>query len=175
MRAAKLFVAALIAMPSGALAQDQSPQTESMQGQSKPGEGQSKLEEGQSRRSCIGNIVFSQEFLTRYPQAGGACREVKMENGQKWARFDADVVRVTKNRLTANFVDRSDKSLGTITFDAAHDARVEVNGRQRKFSSLKPGDKLSFWMPESRVGFYAEPGASETTKLAVVSSEPARR
>lgn len=168
MRAVKLFVAVLIAMPTVALAQDPSPQTKSMQGQS-------KLEEGQSSRSCISNIVFSQEFLTRYPQAGRACREVKMESGEKWARFDAEVVQVRKNRVTANFVDRSDKSLGTITFDAAHDARVDVNGRQRKFSSLKPGDKLSFWMPESRVGFYAEPGASQTTKLAVVSSEPARR
>jgi hypothetical protein len=78
-------------------------------------------------------------------------------------------------KLTANFVDRYDKSLGTITFDAARDARVEVNGRRVRFSSLRRGDKLSFWMPESRVGFYAEPGASETTKLAVVENAPARR
>jgi hypothetical protein len=83
--------------------------------------------------------------------------------------------RVRGNRVTANFVDRSDKSLGTITFDAARDARVEVNGRQMRFSTLRRGDKLSFWMPEDRVGFYAEPGASETTKLAVVSTEPVRR
>ena len=175
MHAAKLFVAVLIAMPGGVLAQNPPPQTESMQGQSRPEEAQSKLQEGQSSRSCISNIVFSQEFLARYPRAGGACREVKVENGQKWARFDADVVRVRKNRVTANFVDRSDKNLGRITFDAANDARVEVNGRQRRFSSLKPGDKLSFWMPETRVGFYAEPGALETTQLAVVSTEPARR
>ncbi len=168
MRAAKLSAAILIVMPFSALAQNQ-PQ----EPRSTPGE--SRLEEGQTSSSCIGNITFSQEFLTRYPRAGGACREVKVENGQKWARFDADVTRVKKNRVTVSFLDRSNRSLGTITFDAAPDARVDANGRQVRFSSLKRGDKLSFWVPESRVGFYAEPGASETTKLAVVSRAPARR
>lgn len=173
MRAARLSVAVLFAMPIGALAQAPSPQHPSTQ--SDVTQAQSGPEEGQTSRSCISNITFSHEFLSHYPRAGGACREVKVENGHKWARFDADVVRVRGNRVTANFVDRFDKSLGTITFDAAKDARVEVNGRQMRFSSLKRGDKLSFWMPEERVGFYAEPGSSETTKLAVVGTEPARR
>src|SRR5262245_54796825 len=168
MRAAKLSAILLIALPIGALAQDEPPQPQSKQEQA-------PMEEGQTSSSCISNITFSQDFLSRYPTAGNACREVKGENGKKWARFDADVARVSGNRVTANFVDRFDKKLGTITFDAASDARVQVNGRPMRFSSLKPGDKLSFWMPEDRVGFYAEPGASETTKLAVVENAPAQR
>ncbi len=168
MRAARLTIAALIAIPIGVLAQSQTPQSQSTQGQS-------RLEEGQTSRSCISNITFSQEFLARYPKAGGACREVKVENGQKWARFDADVVRVRGYRVTVNFVDRYNRDLSTITFDAARDARAMVNGREMRFSSLKPGDKLSFWVPEDRMGFYAKPGASQTTKLAVVSTAPARR
>lgn len=163
MRAAKLSVVALIAVPIGAIAQAPSTQE------------QSKLAEGQTSESCISNITFSHEFLSRYPRAGGACREVKVENGEKWARFDANVARVRGNRVTADFVDRFGRHLGRITFDAARDARVDVNGRPMRFSSLRPGDELSFWMPESRVGFYAEPGASQTTKLAVVSTAPARR
>ncbi len=165
MRAGKLTVAALIAIPFAALAQNPSPQPQATQEQSRP-------EEGQNSSSCIGSITFSQEFLTRYPNAGGACREVKVENGEKWARFDADVVRVRGNRVTANFVDRFGRSLGPITFDAAPDARVMVSGRPRLFSQLKRDDKLSFWMPESRVGFYAEPGASESDQLAVVNTTP---
>lgn len=180
MHAAKLSVAVLIAMPLGALAQDEPPQSQSTQEQSaqgqtpqRPASQRSTLEEGQSSDSCISNIVFSQEFLARYPRAGGACREVKMEKGMKWARFDANVAQVRGNRVTADFVDRFDNSVGTITFDAASDARVDVDGRPTRFSSLQRGDRLSFWMPEDRVGFYAQPGASETTKLAVVSTEPA--
>jgi len=178
MRATKLIVAALIAMPIGVFAQSQSPPSESTPHESGPAESappQSRLEEGQTSRSCISNITFSQEFLSRYPNAGGACREVKKEDGHKWARFDADVVRVRGNRVTANFVDRSDRSLGAITFDAAPEARVDVNGRRTRFSSLKAGDRLSFWMPEDRVGFYAQPKALDTTKLAVVGSAPTER
>lgn len=178
MRAAKLSLAVLIAMPCAVFAQDQPPQPESSQGQSTPGhtrQAQSNLEEGQTSSSCINHITFSQEFLAKYPQAGGACREVKVEDGEKWARFDANVTRVRGNQVTANFVDRSNRNLGTITFDASPDARVEVNGRPLRFSSLRSGDRLSFWMPESRVGFYAEPGAAASTKLAVVDTQPAQR
>lgn len=169
MRAAKFIMAALIALPVGALAQNETPSEPHATPE------QSTLQEGQTSRSCISNITFSQEFLSRYPQAGGACREVKVENGEKWARFDADVVRVRGNRITANFVDRFGKALGSITFDASRDARVLVNGRRMRFSTLKRGDMLSFWMPESRVGFYAEPGTQESDKLAVVSTGAASR
>ena len=169
MRAANVILAALIVTPLAALAQGQSPSETAPPSES--ASGHAALEEGQTSRSCISHITFSQEFLERYPKAGAACREVKVENGEKWARFDANVVRVRRNRVTADFVDRYDRSVGSITFDASPDARVEVNGRAERFSSLRPGDKLSFWMPESRVGFYAQPGASQTTKLAVVGSE----
>jgi hypothetical protein len=166
MRTRKFIMAALIAMPIAALAQNDSPATPA----------QATLQEGQTSSSCISNIVFSQEFLARYPNAGAACTQVKMEGGKKWARFDADVARVKGNRITANFVDRSDRSVGTVTFDAAPDAEIDVNGSTKKFSDLQKGDKLSFWMPEDRVGFYAKPGAaSETSKLAVVSTGPPQR
>lgn len=190
MQAVKLSLIVLMALPVAALAQDASPQARSGQDQSaqdssasaqdesaqgESTQGRSQLAEGESSSSCISNITFSQEFLSRYPTAGGACREVKVQDGHKWARFDANVARVSGNRVTANFVDRFDKNLGSITFDAAPEARVQVNGRPMRFSTLQRGDRLSFWMPEDRVGFYAEPGASETTKLAVVSTEPAQR
>ena len=168
MRAAQLSLAVLIAMPIVAPAQDPSPQPESVQAQS-------KLEEGEKSSSCISNFTFSQEFLTRYPNAGGACREVKVQNGQKWARIDAQVVGVQRSRVTANFLNRYDKNVGTITFDAGPDARVMVEGHPKRFSLLKPRDKLSFWMPEGQVGFYAGPEALDTTKLSVVDTTPVNR
>ena len=187
MRAARLIMAALISVPLGAMAiaQDQSPRSEATPPheatapEATPSQeatpGHSALQEGQTSQSCLGNITFSQEFLARYPRAGGACREVKKENGEAWARFDADVVRVRRNRITANFLDRYNNPVGTVTFDAQPDATIEVNGHATRFARLMPGDRLSFWMPESRVGFYAKPGTPESTKLAVVGTEPAQR
>ena len=125
--------------------------------------------------SCIKDIVYSQEFLARYPKAGAACREVVMKDGMKWARFDADVAAVKGNEVTANFIDSYKQPVATLTFTAAPDARVMIGGKEAKFSTLRAGDTLSFWMPESRVGFYAAPGASENTKLAVVSDSASRR
>jgi hypothetical protein len=170
MRLAQVTMAALIAMPFAALAQNEASQPESTPAESAAHQ---PLQEGQSSRSCISNIVFSHEFLEKYPNAGGACREVKVQDGHKWARFDANVAEVNGNRVTADFVDRYGTKLTTIVFDAPSDARVEVNGRSTKYSSLMPGDKLSFWMPDNQVGFYAKPG--QPTKLAVVSKTEAER
>jgi len=183
MRATKLYVAALFALPIGALAQGQSPQPRSTQeqstqepsGQEHSAQGQSKLAEGQTSSSCINNFTFSQEFFTRYPNAGAACREVKVENGHKWARFDANVVTTGRNQLTANFVDRFNNSVGTITFDTSPDFRVQMNGQQVRVSSLQRGDTLSFWVSQDQAGFYAEPHALDSTKLAVAETAPAQR
>jgi hypothetical protein len=160
MHTLKFMMAALIAIPIGALAQNDSPTTP----------GQSTLQEGQTSTSCISNFTFSQDFLGKYPNAGGACREVKMEGGKKWARFDGDVVNVFADRISVNIVNRYDKSAGTITFAAPPNDPVTVNGSSKKFRDLQKGDKLTFWMPEDRVGFYAGPDTATSTKLAVVTA-----
>lgn len=128
-----------------------------------------------TNNSCISQIVFSQEFLQKYPNAGAACREVVVKDGKKVARFDAKVVDVKGNEVTADFMDRFNNKLTTITFTTSKDARVQMEGREVKVSELKAGDRLSFYVPESRAGFYAAPGAAESRKLAVVSKEPAER
>src|SRR5262249_42146683 len=125
--------------------------------------------------SCIKDITFSQEFLARYPKAGAACREVVQKDGQKWVRFDADVANVAGNRVTADFKDDYGNPVETVTFEAAPDARVSVNGKDVKFSSLQKGDTLSFWMAEARLGFYGTPGTKGSSKLAVVSDTSKQR
>jgi hypothetical protein len=93
-----------------------------------------------------------------------------MEGGKRWARFDADVVHTFADRVTVNFVNRHDKGVGTVTFAAPPNDQVQVNGGTKKFRDLQTGDKLSFWMPEDRVRFYAQPDAASSTKLAVVTA-----
>lgn len=123
--------------------------------------------EDQPKLSCVKDITYSKEFLARYPKAGAACREVVMKNGEKWARFDADVVKVQGNAVTATFKGAADESLDSLTITAASDMHVSVDGQDTKLSSLQPGDKLSFWVPESRMAFYATPGGAESSRLAV--------
>jgi hypothetical protein len=128
-----------------------------------------------AKTSCQEGIVFSQEFLQKYPNAATACREVVVKNGKKYARFDANVVDIKGNEVTADFMSGYDQKVATVKFVAKPEARVQMEGKEVKVSELKPGDKLTFWVPESRAGFYAAPGASEARKLAVVSSTTAER
>jgi len=128
------------------------------------------LAEETPKLSCIKDITYSQEFLARYPKAGAACREVVMKDGKKWARFDADVVDVRGNQVTANFNDRYKQSVATLTFSAAPEARLTIGGKEAAFSELRSGDTISVWISESRMGFYAKPGALEISKFAVVSN-----
>ncbi len=126
-------------------------------------------QEEAGRLSCIKDITYSQEFLARYPKAGAACREVVMRDGGKWIRFEADVVKVEGNHVTADFVDTYGNPVSRLTFAAAPEARVEVENRPTKYSSLQVGDKLTFWTPEKSIGFYAAPGSRASTKLTLVN------
>ena len=92
-----------------------------------------------------------------------------MKDGQKWARFDADVVDVQGNQITANFIDNFNNSVASLTFIASPEARLTIEGKEHKFSELQKGDTLSVWMAESRMSFYAQPGAEQLSKFALVS------
>jgi hypothetical protein len=132
------------------------------------------LADDQSKLSCK-DVTYSEEFLAHYPKAGAACREVTMKDGEKWVRFEADVTKVKGDQVTANIVDNYNNTVSTLTVKAAADARVMVDGKETKYSQLVKGDKLDVWLPESKLGFYATPGASNVQKLAVVSRTEAER
>src|SRR5690242_10799212 len=106
-----------------------------------------------AKMSCQKGIVFSQEFLKKYPNAAKACREVIVKDGKKYARFDATVVDVKADAVTADFMDSYNQKVTTVTFTTTPDARVQMEGNEVKVSDLKAGDTLSFWVPESRAGF----------------------
>jgi len=125
----------------------------------------------QPELSCIKDITYSQDFLDRHPKAGAACREVIMKDGQKWARFDARVVGLKGEQVTVNFMDSLNRPVETLTFTAPPEARVIVNGQEMTYGALGRGDTLSFWMPESSVGFYAAPGAAKLNEVVVARAE----
>jgi hypothetical protein len=130
----------------------------------------------QPKLSCIKDITYSEEFLSRYPRAGAACREVQMRNGEKWVRFEAQIADVKGDQVTTNFIDEFNNPISTITFKASPGAKVAVNGSQVDVTSLKPGDKLDLWWPQSKLGFYTStPGSSSMKKLVEVSNVPAKR
>jgi hypothetical protein len=122
--------------------------------------------------TCIKDITYSEAFIKKYPRAGAACREVKMQNGEKWVRFVAKVAEVNGSQFTANFLGEFDHVVETVTFEGNAGDKLTVNGKEVDITSLKPGDTLDFWWPQSRLGFYSKPGLEKMKELRVVSVSP---
>ena len=128
------------------------------------------LAQGQSKPTCT-NFVFSHKFLKAYPKGPAACREVVEKDGLKWVRFDAKVTDVKGTEVTADILNAMSAPILTLTFTAPADATLDVGGQQAKFSTLASGQEISIWSPESRVGFYAAPGALNSGKFKVIKGK----
>ena len=122
--------------------------------------------------NCIKDITYSEAFLKKYPTAGAACREVQMRGGEKWVRFVAKIADVKNDQFTANFIDEFQNTVETVTFAAHAGDKVSINGKEVDVATLKQGDTLDFWWPQSRLGFYAKPGTEKMKELRVVSVSP---
>jgi hypothetical protein len=121
--------------------------------------------------SCTNDMTYSKEFLAKFPRAPAACNEVSEMKGEKWARFDAEVKKREGDQLTVTFIDKEHQPVSTMTFQFDPEAQVTTENDEPKLASkLEPGEKLKIWMPESRIGLYAKPGASESQHFALVSS-----
>lgn len=114
-------------------------------------------------------FVYNQKFLEKYPKAAAACQEVTTKNGEQWVRFSGTVTAVKGDEVTTTIVDDFNNPLpGHLTIKAPSDQKVTVDGKETKgWSNLTKGDKLDLWMPQSVIGFYAQPGALDKGKLTV--------
>ncbi len=122
------------------------------------------------RLSCSRDITYSEEFLAKYPDAGGACQEVKIVNGQKWARFNAEVKHNKDNRITVDLLNTAGRHWGDpLTFEYTPDATLTLENKKVKAASaIKEGNKIVVWIPERRFGLSAAPGASESQQFKLV-------
>ncbi len=133
--------------------------------------------QGQPKLSCVNDVVYSKEFLAKFPDAGAACQEVQVVRGEKWVRFDAEVKHNKAHHLTVDFLNTQGDHTGKpMTFAYTPDANLTLeNGVVKAASGLGEGDKVRIWLPESRFGFYAQPGASESKQFKLVSSDSTKR
>ncbi len=121
--------------------------------------------------SCVKDVNYSHEFLERYPNAAPACREVVVKDGAKWVHFVTKVKSVKNGQVSVDVLNVRGDSLAEVTIAPAKDASLKMSGKQVKYSSLRAGDTLDLWMPESRLGFYSEPGAAEVSELPIVGRD----
>jgi hypothetical protein len=120
--------------------------------------------QGQNKPSCVKDITYGKEFLAKFPDAGSACQEVKVLQGEKWVRFNAQVKQNENNRITVDFLNTEQKHTGNpMTFEYTPDATLTLKNKNVKAASaVKKGDTVMVWVPESRFGLYAKPGPVES-------------
>ena len=129
--------------------------------------------QGQPKLNCVKDVKYGQAFLAKFPDAGSACQEVKVVQGEKWVRFNAQVKQNQNNRLTVDLLNQSHEHTGNpLTFEYTPDATLTLENKNVKAATaVKKGDKVMVWVPESRFGIYAQPGDVESKQFKVVSAD----
>ena len=131
----------------------------------------------QPKLNCVKDVTYGKEFLAKFPDAGSACQEVKVVQGEKWVRFDAQVKQNKDDRMTVDFLSQKQEHTGKpMTFAYTPDATLTLENKDVKAATaVEEGDKIMLWVPESRFGLYAQPGAAESKHFALVSDGSAKQ
>jgi hypothetical protein len=97
--------------------------------------------------NCL-EVTWSPEMLAKHPKIASACQEVMQKDGKSYVRFDGEVKKVSKNGTE---VQMAMKGGDTITLNPVEGRTVYINGKKTPVKSLRPGDTLTFYVPEDRL------------------------
>lgn len=112
-------------------------------------------------------VTWSEEALERYPNIASACQEVMERDGEYFVRFEGEVRRVTDRggRVTIAFEDGD-----TLTLTPPENLALTIDGRQRAPRDLRPGDELTFYVPQDQLAatfFAGQPETSEPQEVPI--------
>ena len=98
--------------------------------------------------STCADINWSPEMLAKHPKIGSACQEVMQRNGTTYVRFDGTVTKVAKG---GSEVTMDMKGGDKLVLNPDPNRSVYIGGKKTPVKSLRPGDSLTFYVPEGRV------------------------
>jgi len=120
-------------------------------------------------RNCS-DVKWSPETLARYPTIGKACEEVMEKDGKHYVKFEGEITKVADRgqKLTVDFDDA-----GKLLLTPPPNLVVYVDGRKSGPEALRPGDELSFYVPEDRLTANFARTAEEIETMPLVPIYPA--
>jgi hypothetical protein len=118
-------------------------------------------------------VKFSEAFLARYPKAPAACIEARELDGKRYAKFDAKVYLTGPEITTVNLLNTRGDVVDTFSLMPGADQKIKINGEDTKFSELRVGEKITFWVSADRMEAAELPGATENA-WAVAPPPPAK-
>jgi hypothetical protein len=97
-----------------------------------------------------GNIVFSSDISSRFPNARLACLDVATRDGKDFAHFKARITGVSGSKVSAEFK-LPDGTYGRpVTFTPDPDARARIAGTTYRIRDLSRGQELDVYLPPDR-------------------------
>jgi hypothetical protein len=115
----------------------------------------------QGTQIACSEVKYSSEFLAKYPQAPAACLEARDRDGKVYAKFNARVFLNSADRTTVELLNVKGDRLSTFSFKPAPDAGVNIDGKKVKFTDLKKGETITFWVSSDRLTASELPGSTE--------------
>lgn len=103
--------------------------------------------------------------------APAICEEVVEKDGMKYARMDATVVGRDTDVVTVGFKSVFGTKVMDLSIQLAPEATLTINGKETKWSSVKRGDEIRFYLPERVFGFVTSPGIDEPLKPVPLKSK----
>ena len=94
-------------------------------------------------KNCL-EVTWSPEMLARHPKIASACQEVMQKDGKNYVKFEGEVKKVAKQgtEVVMNMTGGD-----PITLHPAAGRTVYIDGKKVPVKSLRPGDKLTFYIP----------------------------
>jgi len=95
-------------------------------------------------------LHYSKEFLAKFPKAPAACLEARVYKGQTYIKVKGKVYIAEKDTpTTVAFMDSYGNALFTKTVLDPSKVRVIMNDEEEDFASLRKGEVITVWVPES--------------------------
>ena len=96
------------------------------------------------------DIEFTNEILSRYPDARNGCIDVVEVDGERYAKMTVELLRTSNNRAVFRFK-HPDGSFGpTQRAELDPSWRAEIDGRSYRIRELQRGQELNLYLPSDR-------------------------
>ena len=128
--------------------------------------------QAEAQTTTCSDLQFSAEVLSRFPEAASACLDVVEKNGEEFARFNAELVSASNNRVRVRFEKPDGSMTDPYSFTPGPNARVRIGNRNYRYRELSAGQTMNIYLPPDRfeIVTHEDEMADFATTTAAVST-----
>jgi len=97
--------------------------------------------------------------------APAICQKVVEKDGIKYAKMSAKVTKKAKGSVMVGFENVAGTVLSELELAPQEGSSVTIGGKEMKWSDVKVGDELNFYLPERALSIVSQPGDGVHTPI----------